>query len=197
MAQFPRCEPPSRLTLPSFTALAEHELARSRAVSFPVRACSFHGIAGNHLRTRQPQAETAGNPDGGKAAGRAQREWPLVKANDADLALPASMPDSRQVGEQEAEQELARRRFQNVHARDRRNDDSPVYLKNVRPLEGLVRNRPLPSEERQAAGNCEASRTSRRRSKQAACVTISETSQEHGPFHHGADRKLREIRRLV
>ena len=69
-------------------------------------------------------------------------------------------PDSRQAGEQEAEQELARRaallrRFRNVPARDRRNDDSPVYLKNVRPLEGLVRDRPLPSEERQAAGNCE------------------------------------------
>jgi hypothetical protein len=86
--------------------------------------------------------------------------WSKPMIGVADLALPASMPDSRQVGEQEAEQELARRaallrRFQNVHARDRRNDDSPVYLKNVRPLEGLVRNRPLPSEERQAAGNCE------------------------------------------
>ena len=74
--------------------------------------------------------------------------------------VTASMPDSRQAGEQEAEQELARRaallrRFQNVHARDRRNDDSPVYLKNVRPLEGLVRDPPLPSEEGQAAGNCE------------------------------------------
>ena len=29
-----------------------------------------------------------------------------------------------------------------------------MYLKNVRPLEGLVRDPPLP-EERQAAGNCE------------------------------------------
>ena len=70
------------------------------------------------------------------------------------------MPDSRQAGEQEAEQELARRaalfeRFRNVPARDRRNDDSLAYLKNVRPLEGLVRDPPLPSEEGQAAGNCD------------------------------------------
>jgi hypothetical protein len=63
VAQFPRCEPPSRLTLPSFTALsradAEHELAPSRPVSFPLRACRSRGIAGNRLRTRQRQAENA------------------------------------------------------------------------------------------------------------------------------------------
>jgi hypothetical protein len=74
--------------------------------------------------------------------------------------VTASMPDSRQAGEQEAEQELARRaalleRFRTVPARDRRNDDSPVHLKNVRPLGGLTRDPPLPSEEGQAADNCE------------------------------------------
>ena len=56
VAQFPRCEPrspPCGLTLPVFyrplaasRAEAEHELARSRPVSFPLRACSFRGVTG-------------------------------------------------------------------------------------------------------------------------------------------------------
>ena len=84
---------------------------------------------------------------------RRRRKPPVIQSRWTDARL-------RQAGEQEAEQELARRAallrsFLNVPARDRRNDDSPVYLKNVRPLTGLVRDPPLPSEEGQAAGNCE------------------------------------------
>ena len=88
---------------------------------------------------------------------RRRRKPPVILMEAKPLD---GMPNSRQAGEQEAEQELARRAallrsFLNVPARDRRNDDSPVYLKNVRPLTGLVRDPPLPSEEGQAAGNCE------------------------------------------
>ena len=97
---------------PLATGDAEHELARSRAVFFPLRACRFRGIDGYHLRNRQPQAETAGNSDAGHAAGRARarsctakrskagnggnrREWPLVKAKSRDRRfLNAGLPPS-------------------------------------------------------------------------------------------------------
>jgi hypothetical protein len=81
------------------------------------------------------------------------------------------------------------------------NPPSPqTYLNKTRPLDGLLRDRPRPTEETHvmeeidvssrkraskrpsdSVGFARASRTSRRRSKQAACVTISESSGERGP----------------
>ena len=44
-------------------AEAEHELAPSRPVFFPLRACRSRGVPGDHLRMHQnSQAETAGSP---------------------------------------------------------------------------------------------------------------------------------------
>ena len=93
---------------------AEHELARFRAVFFPRPAYGPRGVAGYHLRNLQTQAETASNPDEGHAAaGRAQREWPPVKANDRgrrSCAAGLSAGPPRQSGEQDlSPKELARR----------------------------------------------------------------------------------------
>ena len=126
--------------------------------------------------------------------------WSKPMTGVADLALPASMPDSRQAGKQEAErfsrlcestndlpakEQASRVRehfgiFGGVRPHRRNEGDAPVYLKNVRPLEGLARDRPLPNEERQKDVPPKT---------QAACVTISETSQEHGPCIRGRKGK--------
>jgi hypothetical protein len=76
----------------------------------------------------------------------------------------------------------------------------PLVLKKAKPLDGLQRDRPARTEERASkrpSGSvsfARASRTSRRRNKQAGCVNISESSEERAP--HSAEVKgLGAVRR--
>ena len=108
VAQFPRCEPPSRLTLPSFTALVA--LKQNMSWHDPdlyFFLCVLTGLAAllaiiYEFRRRKWPVHLKNAPplDGLNESGL----WSKPMTGVADLALSASMPNSGQAGKQEAEQ---------------------------------------------------------------------------------------------